>query len=242
MLSGRNLLALHNVFLVMGYSVKPFSKRSINRSWLVTVLIAFLLLAPACSFLENRGELREAEVIFPTIGPSPTPDPRIAARWELDRDLIPIRHDWPRSTFHDQHEGCRDRGLGGTFRDGYMFIDIPPEPHTQEVVRKAVAEHLCFAGKAEYAPPGRLFIKPAHFTMIELQDWAGQMRSILPGIEITSMGYQNAFNRINVSILDLKHEYAAREKLEAAGIPQHAVHFQQGGYFIPLEQQLMIIR
>lgn len=216
----------------MGYSrIRSFSHHTSSHR-LAAIAIAFVLVASACSYLPGYNEPSLRHSVEPEIVPSPTPDPAIAARWQLDRDLIPVREDWPRSTYHDQFEGCRDRGFGGRVRDGYLLIDVPPEPHTQEVVRKAIAEHLCLAGNAEYAPPGHLRILQAHFTTIEIKEWAGQMDRILgeEGIEVTSMGTGNAFNRINAGLLNLADELRARELLDANGIPQHAVNFEQRGY------------
>lgn len=195
------------------------------------VLGAILLFAVSgCSRLFGESDSKrfsETEIV-----PTPTSDSAIAERWELDRGLIPVRDSWRSDGFHDQFEGCRDRGFGGRTSDSFMFIDIPPEPHTREVVRKAIAEQMCFAGKAEYVPPGPWRLEQAHFTTREIDLWAGQLYELLRprGIEFSTMDKRNADNRINVGLVDLGREYEARELLEAAGIPQHAVHFEHRGY------------
>ncbi len=209
----------------------PPRARKASRIWLAAV-VAALTVTTGCSYL--FGPDRPQPYTERDIAPTPTQDPAIAMRWLLDRDQIPVREDWFSDGFHEQFEGCRDRGFGGRTRTSFTFIDLPPEPHTPEVVRAAIAEHLCYAGRPNYAPPGRFTLVQGHFTTVELKGWAWRLRDIFDGIEVAGMGTGNAFNRINVRLIDLADEYEARERIEAAGIPQHAVHFEQGGHFIPI--------
>ena len=205
------------------------------RSRVAFLILVMSLLASGCAvidYLDDPDDSPESRD-FPTPAPTATQEPRVRERWELDRDKIPVRTDWPRSSYHDQYEECRDREFGGRTRTIFTFIDVPPEPHTPEVIRQAVAEHLCYGGKADYIPPGIESIVQGHFTTTEIKEWAGQLDEILAGIESPCMGTGNAENRINYCLIDLADEYEARERLEAAGIPQHAVHFRHSGYAPP---------
>jgi hypothetical protein len=112
----------------------------------------------------------------------------------------------------------------------YIFIDLPPEPHTQEVVRKAVAEGVCFAGKPDWAPPGTLELRQGQFTLSELKGWQQQFTpdGVLGTVSWSTIGVNEMMNRIHVRLPDISDEAVIRQRMAETGIPQEAVVFSQG--------------
>ena len=187
-----------------------------RRSAIPILLFISLFALVACE--EGEAATQTADIASPALSPTSTP-----------------RSEWPSANFQAQHEGCRDRGFGGLAgKDGvlyYYFIDLPPEPHTPEVARAAIAEHICLAGNHTWAPEGPLGLLQAQFTVTELKEWGMRLSGPEFVGEIrwwskSSSGDQT--NRIEIGLMDLGDEPAIRAHMAEAGIPQDAVVFTQG--------------
>jgi hypothetical protein len=149
------------------------------------------------------------------------------------------RSEWPSANFQAQYEGCRDHGFGGLAgKDGvlyYYFIDLPPEPHTPEVARATIAEHICLAGNHTWAPPGELGLLQGQFTVTELDEWNKRLSGPEFVGEIrwwSKSSSGDSTNRIVIDLMDLADEPAIRAHMAKAGIPQDAVVFTQGSPLI----------
>jgi hypothetical protein len=130
----------------------------------------------------------------------------------------------------EQEPGCKDRGYGGTYADGYnryYWLRETPEPGLTDA--QAVAQQICFRGGI-WVPDGRIIVLQADYLWSDLEfNWKSH-EAINSVDGVYSVDADESQNRL---VIGVRTPYAAellRQSIEASEIPIDAVIIE------PIEQ------